>query len=227
MKTISQRKVYFPINESNINRLIQHNDDSDCGIISGYRFDNTKAENQQINRKLKSELVSMGYSVLWVRGFYDENYGKKPEEIPEKTAHNKKKEDGREDSWFVWDPNNQHDLLDDLISLGRKYNQDSILFIPKLSLFQHESMSPMEKQKKQKPFLYGLKNTQFIMNNEKKYFSGTQFGKKAEFMTIVGNKPMVFVLEECICDAPETLGGLYFLKAIGGDFIDPSLENIY
>lgn len=128
------------ITESSLSRLWRHNDMHDCGAITafrkyhncGYNSDGSVAtggsdqsEPQQLSRKdnqkrnlaLAADLKSLGYGLTKIIGEYPEG-GASVKEI----------------SYFVVDINDTGNLESDLIKLGEKYSQDSILFAPQGSV---------------------------------------------------------------------------------------------
>lgn len=111
-----------PMNESSLSRLWRKTQDHTCGSISGYRDENTRAENKANNKVILNYLQGKGYSVTSVQGSYIENFG---------TASAK---EVKEPSFFVCNDKVEGDdggqLERDLIKMGRKTDQDSILVIP-------------------------------------------------------------------------------------------------
>lgn len=105
--------------ESSLSRIWRHVQDHQSGAISGYRDDNDKATNKKNNREIKAFLTRKGYSVTRVQGNYIENKGSANE-----------KEVG-EPSFFVVDINDTGKLESDLAALGKRFDQDSVLIVPK------------------------------------------------------------------------------------------------
>lgn len=110
------------LNESSLSRLYSHTQRYSCGMMTAFRGNNTRKENLTLNKKLSAILQSKSYSITKVKGAYIENMGSKNQ-----------KEVG-EDSFFVCNMNVEGDdggkLERDLIALGAKFDQDSILSIP-------------------------------------------------------------------------------------------------
>ena len=116
------------LNESGLARLAKHMAEHDCGTITAFRSKEgcagpedmpyTRADNQKRNRQLYANLQMMGYAATAVHGAYIENYG-----TPDA-------KEVRENVYFVVDIKDTGRLRDDLVKLGNKYQQDSILFIP-------------------------------------------------------------------------------------------------
>ena len=128
------------IEKFNLSDLWQHNIDHDCGAITAFRkYDNcgykkdskgketdvpcekgskpklrTKKENMFRNVALRADLMKMGYGMIGVSGKSDEG-GEIVKEL----------------SYFVVDKDDKGTLKKDLMKLGEKYEQDSILYVPK------------------------------------------------------------------------------------------------
>jgi hypothetical protein len=122
------------LNESSLGRIWSHNEKHDCGAITAFRKYNncgyddngdpcdpndipvelTKAENTKRNLALAADLKRLGYGITKVIGNYPEGGGSV-----------------KEVSYFVVDINDTGNLKQDLQKLGKKYDQDSVLFIPK------------------------------------------------------------------------------------------------
>lgn len=107
------------LNEASLSRIWQKTKDYDTGAITAFRDEKTRKENLADNKKVLAYLLDKGYSVIKVKGSYIENFGSKDA-----------KEKG-EESFFVADTEKSGKLKDDLIKLGRKYDQDSILWVEK------------------------------------------------------------------------------------------------
>lgn len=127
------------LNESSLSRLIKHNSLHNCGVISAfisgpdredaYQYPQTgagknklyhdlnlhKKEMMKRDKMLFDELKVRGYDVTRVRGAYTYETG----------------EMSRKQSWFVVDKNDTGKLRKDLIKLGTKFGQESILYAPK------------------------------------------------------------------------------------------------
>jgi len=110
------------IDESSLSRLWRKTQDHTCGSISGYRDENTRAENKANNKVILNYLQGKGYSVTSVQGSYIENFG------------TDSAKEVKEPSFFVCNDKVEGDdggqLERDLIKMGRKTDQDSILVIP-------------------------------------------------------------------------------------------------
>jgi hypothetical protein len=165
------------LNESGLARLSKHMEEHDCGTITAFRSKEgcagpedkpyTRSDNQKRNRQLYANLQMMGYGVTAVHGAYIENYG-----TPDA-------KEVRENVYFVVDIKDKGKLREDLINLGGKYEQDSILFIPKGgegSILIGTNSCP---------------NSYPGFGKEQK-FRDRKMGKGGEFMTKVSGRPFMF-----------------------------------
>jgi len=104
------------VNESALSRIMQHiNGDDTVGVISPFRGENTKEDNMKLYKKMADELRSMGYGYIPLNAGY--------------------KEEGdvlvKEKSFFV-----PKIAKKDLIKLGVKYKQYSVLFKDKDGFYE-------------------------------------------------------------------------------------------
>lgn len=110
------------INESGLSRLWQHNEEHDCGALTAYRTARncgegepySSKENKQRNKSLLAKIKANGYGATTLRGKYPEG-GKSVTEV----------------SYFVVDLQDKGNLEKTIKALGKEFEQDSILFIPK------------------------------------------------------------------------------------------------
>ncbi len=165
------------LNESGLARLSKHMEEHDCGTITAFRSKEgcagpedkpySRADNQKRNRQLYANLQMMGYGVTAVHGAYIENYG---------TSNAK---EVRENVYFVVDLKDKGKLRQDLENLGNKYQQDSILFIPKGG---------------EGSILIGTndcKDSYPGLGKEIK-FKDRKMGQGGEFMTKISGRPFMF-----------------------------------
>jgi hypothetical protein len=165
------------INESGLSRLTKHMDEHDCGTITAFRSkegcggpddaEYSLDDNKKRNRQLYANLEVLGYGVTRVDGAYIENFG--TQDAKEVT----------EDVYFVVDLKDKGTLKSDLMRLGEKYMQDSILFIPKggkgsMLIGTNECPSSFP----------GYRKTQT--------YNDRNMGKGGEFMTKVKGRPFMF-----------------------------------
>jgi hypothetical protein len=172
------------IQESSLSRIHQHVSEHDCAIITAFRgdpsdhssciHDNTpssyQADNLQKldinklnNRDLKATLLKLGYGVTAVDGTFVEKFDT-PDAIEVK-----------EDSLFVVNLQDDPSFYDQIKVLGKKYCQDSILVVP---------------QGGKDVKLYGTNNSQFPGLDQEVSVGDMKYGRSAEFMTKVRNRPI-------------------------------------
>ena len=165
------------LNESGLARLSKHMEEHDCGTITAFRSKEgcagpddkqySRSDNQKRNKQLYANLQMMGYGVTAVHGAYIENYG---------TSNAK---EVRENVYFVVDIKDGGKLREDLINLGGKYEQDSILFIPKEG---------------EGSVLIGTNNcpNSYPGFGKEQKFNDRKMGKGGEFMTKISGRPFMF-----------------------------------
>lgn len=106
-------------NESSLSRLYKHYLEHDSGTISGYRGENTKAENEENNKKLKNFLLANGYSVTQIQGTYEETDPKGNKKVV------------KEMSFIVIDINDTGKLKKVLTTAGKRFKQEAVTFSEK------------------------------------------------------------------------------------------------
>jgi len=165
------------LNESGLARLSKHMEEHDCGTITAFRSKEgcagpddkvySRVDNQKRNKQLYANLQMMGYGVTAVHGAYIENYGTKDAK------------EVRENVYFVVDIKDGGKLREDLINLGGKYEQDSILFIPKEG---------------EGSVLIGTNNcpNSYPGFGKEQKFNDRKMGKGGEFMTKISGRPFMF-----------------------------------
>jgi hypothetical protein len=110
------------LNESSLSRLWKHNEEHDAAALTAFRKGAdcgegepyTKKENKQRNKSLLAKLKAKGYGVTKLHGSYPEG-GKTAKEI----------------SYFVVNLSDDADFEKEILKLGKGFDQDSILYIPK------------------------------------------------------------------------------------------------
>lgn len=107
------------LTESSLSRLQSKTAAHDCATMSAFRGDTDKATNKRNSATMKKALQAAGYSVTAIRGSFIENAG---------TDKEKKVS---EDSFFVENSNDSPDFVKTVAKLGAKFDQDSVLIIPK------------------------------------------------------------------------------------------------
>jgi len=191
---------------SGLSRLLEWNQKYDCGVISasrkynncGYQLDEdgnetdipcptdefgrpvkgtprklSKSEQAKMRKALSTELRAMGYCVTPVLGKYPEG--------------------GRtvtENSLFVVDCKNKGKLKQDLVALGVKYKQDSVLILPKGAL---------DPKTKIKGYLVGTNKCCNNFLGFKKIYTfteGISYGKEGTIFTSYVNGRPFFLMDK-------------------------------
>jgi hypothetical protein len=114
----------YDLNEASLGRIYQHVVSNpkmkNWGVVTASRGELTSAENKQRNKELENDLRKMGYGFVHVDGMWQEC--RKPD-TEYKDCPDDMKVPTEEKSLFI--PNISKD---DVQSLGKKYEQDSVLF---------------------------------------------------------------------------------------------------
>ena len=97
---------------ASLNRAVYWITTTDCANITAWRSGNKRAINDANNRMLQETLRSMGYGVIKLQGFYAE------------VGHDVSKEN----SFLVFDQNDDPNFYDNLRMLSEKFEQDCFLF---------------------------------------------------------------------------------------------------
>lgn len=109
------------LDEAAVSRFMNKLDNYAIGIITGWRSCRSKADNRKRNIALAKEITASGFQYYKSTGRFIENYGSKGKERPVD-----------EESMIVFnpkpDPSEDKRLRAELERLGRKYNQDAIMF---------------------------------------------------------------------------------------------------
>jgi hypothetical protein len=117
-------KNRYDLNEASLGRIYQHVVSNpkmkNWGVVTASRGELTPAENKQRNKQLEADLRSMGYGFVHVDGMWQEC--RKPD-TEYKDCPDDMKVPTQEKSLFI--PNITRD---DVLKLGNKYQQDSVLF---------------------------------------------------------------------------------------------------
>lgn len=179
--------------ESGMSRLFSKMQEHDTGTITAYRSKDryTKKQNQERNGELLSKLTAKGYRVTSVKGSYIQDFS--TPQAQEVTEH----------TFFVEDYQDRGTLKDDLIELGRYFDQDSVLFIPRLN-----------SEGETKAVLIGTNHAEFPGYLKEIPFYSHTFGKPAEFMTKIGNRPFTFESVEKEYDTVGGIGGRWARKVM-------------
>jgi hypothetical protein len=114
----------YDLNEASLGRIYQHVVSNpkmkNWGVVTASRGELTAAENKKRNKDLEADLRKMGYGFVHVDGMWQEC--RKPD-TEYKDCPDDMKVPTQEKSLFI--PNISKD---DVQSLGKKYEQDSVLF---------------------------------------------------------------------------------------------------
>ena len=97
---------------ASLNRAVYWISKTDCANITAWRSDNNRAQNDANNRDLQETLRSMGYGVIKLQGFYAE-VGR---------------DVSKENSFLVFDQNDDPNFYENLYNLSKKFNQDCFLY---------------------------------------------------------------------------------------------------
>ena len=106
-----------------MSRILQHMEKSDCAILTAFRGQYSNAENRERNKALLADLRSFGYGPIDIEGTYQE------EILDDQGNGLGKTRTVTEESFFVPELFGAHGALDTMLDLGRKYEQDAILYI--------------------------------------------------------------------------------------------------
>ena len=92
-------------------------DDLNVCFITAYKYDRSEEENEKLNKDLYHDLHDLGYGLSKSIGGY--KYKDKPEDEDDKIGH--------EPGFKVAARNNPEVFKEEMLALGRKYNQEAIL----------------------------------------------------------------------------------------------------
>ena len=189
--------------EASLNRIYQKTKNYAVGAVTAFRGDKTKAENKANNKKVMAYLINKNYSVIKVKGSYWENFQKPTQ-----------REVG-EESFFVANHEIEGDdggqLENDLIKLGRLYDQDSILSV----------------QCGEKGYLYGTskRDDGFPDYNQKVVVGKPVFGDaKGEFFSRVKGRKFAFESANEV-GKPMTYNGKWALTLLAKNVAEEIREN--
>ena len=114
----------YDLNEASLGRIYQHVVSNpkmkNWGVVTASRGELTSAENKQRNKELENDLRKMGYGFVHVDGMWQEC--RKPD-TEYKDCPDDMKVPTEEKSLFIPNISQQH-----IQALGKKYQQDSVLF---------------------------------------------------------------------------------------------------
>ena len=101
----------IPTNAS-LNRAVYWINKTDCANITAWRSGNKRAINDANNKELQETLRAMGYGVIKLQGFYAE--------VGQDVS--------KENSFLVFDQNDDPYFYENLYKLSEKFDQDCFLF---------------------------------------------------------------------------------------------------
>lgn len=165
------------LNESGLSRIMKTMQLYNTGFITANRHEFDAEENKHRNDALLIDLQRL-FNVTMVKGGYIENYGQ-PNAV-----------EVGENSFFVAEPDDKRtgeyiqkhgiDLKSELFKLGQKYNQDSVLYVPKGGT---------------EGVLIGTKEGAFPGLNQELKLKNPVFGQDGQFVTRVKGRPFIFLSE--------------------------------
>ena len=186
----------FLINEAGLNKIRQDMSDYDTAFITAFRGDiNDKSmcvyvppseeelfernkmgkrgvQNKRNNRELSAYLLSQGYGVKNIQGSYIENFGSvDPEKVPREV---------KEASFFVTNLNNDPEFAEQIINLGKRFCQDSVIIAPK----------------GEEGYIYGTNKGKYPGLDQKETVGKFAGGETGEFMSRINSRPFVMKEEE-------------------------------
>ena len=196
MSNIHKNWKEFIINEAGLNKIRQDMSDYDTAFITAFRGDiNDKSvcvyvppseeelserdkmgkrgkSNKRNNRDLSAFLLSQGYGVKNVQGSYIENFGSiDPEKVPREV---------KEASFFVVNLNDDPEFTEQIINLGKRYCQDSVIIVPK----------------GQEGYIYGTNKGKYPGLDQEETVGKFMGGETGEFMSRISGRPFVMKEDE-------------------------------
>ena len=176
--TVKKFQTY--LEESSLSRLWRHNGEHDCGAMTAFRTaadcgegeKYTNADNKKRNKSLLAKIKSKGYGATTLKGKYPEG-GKEAKEI----------------SYFIVDLEDGGNLEKNLKKLGKEFEQDSILYVPKGAI-----------QNTAKAYLIGTNscsNNWLGLGKKEVFNKGKMAYSSPVYTSYVNGRPFIF---EEICD---------------------------
>jgi hypothetical protein len=160
--------AYVPPSEQ---ELAEAKKESEVDYPLPYRYRENHKNNLRNNKDLSAYLLSRGYGLKNVQGSYIENFGSlDPEKIPKEV---------KENSFFITNLKNDSQFFDEIVDLGKRYCQDSVILVPKGG----------------EAFLYGTNST-YPGLDQKETLGKFMGGETGEFMSRVGGRPFVMKEDE-------------------------------
>ena len=186
----------FLINEAGLNKIRQDMSDYDTAFITAFRGDYSDVSmcvytppseeelnerdkmgkrgvrNKRNNKELSAFLLSQGYGVKNIQGSYIENFGSlDPEKLPREV---------KEASFFVTNLNNDPEFAEQIINLGKRFCQDSVIIVPK----------------GEEGYIYGTNKGKYPGLDQKETVGKFAGGETGEFMSRINSRPFVMKEDE-------------------------------
>jgi hypothetical protein len=189
----------FLINEGGLNKIRQDMLDYDTAFITAFRGDiddksmclyvppseeelserdkmgknHRRGEsNKRNNKELSAFLLSQGYGIKNLQGSYIENFGSlDPEKIPREV---------KEASFFVTNLKNDPEFAEQIINLGKRFCQDSVIIVPK----------------GEEGYIYGTNKGKYPGLDQKETVGKFAGGETGEFMSRIKSRPFVMKEDE-------------------------------
>jgi hypothetical protein len=156
--------VYIPPSEEEIEEIKSNKKNLP------YRYRKNYKKNLTNNRELSAYLLSRGYGIKNIQGSYIENFGSiDPKKIPKEV---------KEASFFVVNLKNDPEFFDEIVDLGKRYCQDSVILVPKGG----------------EAFIYGTNRGKYPGLDQTETVGKFMGGETGEFMSRIGGRP--FVMKE-------------------------------
>ena len=189
------------LNENLMSRVVQHISKHDCAIISAFRSgpncgedkdDNgnlityTLNENKARNKSLIIKLELLEYGISKINGVYIENY----------ETDNAK--EIKEDSYFVVNLHDRDNFITQIKSLGKEFEQDSIMYIPTKELTEDGKITTYLVSTNECPDGFPGKGKIGVV----KRYRNIKINQISQFMSRLNNKPFYFTesLDEKLID---------------------------
>ena len=195
MNDIHQKWRQFLINEGGLAKIKQDMDNYDTAIITAFGGDiNDKSmcvyvapdeeelserskegkrgkTNRQNNKDLAAYLMTQGNGIKNLQGSYIENFGSlDPKKVPREV---------KENSFFVVNLNKDPEFFEQVINLGKRFCQDSVILIPQ----------------GEEAYLYGT-NRSYPGLDQKETLGKFMGGETGEFMSRIKKRPFVMKEDE-------------------------------
>mgnify|MGYP003113504368 CR=1 FL=1 len=196
MNNIHKNWQQFLINEAGLSKIRQDMSDYDTAFITAFRGDiddksmcvytppseedlserdkmgKRGKTNKRNNKELSAFLLSQGYGVKNVQGSYIENFGSvDPEKVPREV---------KEASFFVTNLNNDPEFAEQIINLGKRFCQDSVIIVPK----------------GKEGYIYGTNKSKYPGLDQKETVGKFAGGETGEFMSRIKSRPFVMKEDE-------------------------------